>query len=149
MRTRWLVLAMSVLALVLVAGCGDDDDDENGDGAATTTQPAPAETAPADTGEETAPAGGEELSLSAPADGSLEFDKTELTAPAGEVTINFDNMSSSVPHNVTIEETDDATETVTGDTTALTTELEAGEYTFFCSVGGHRQAGMEGTLTVE
>lgn len=144
MRTRWLALGMSVVALGLVAGCGDDDEDEGGDGAATTEQPAPA-----DTGEETAPAGGEELSLSSPADGSLEFDKTELTAPAGEVTITLDNMSSSVPHNVTIEETDDATETVTGETTSLTTELEAGEYTFFCSVAGHREAGMEGTLTVE
>lgn len=149
MRTRWLALGMSVVALGLVAGCGDDDEDEGGDGAATTEQPAPADTGPADTAEETAPAGGEELSLSSPADGSLEFDKTELTAPAGEVTIDFDNMSSSVPHNVTIEETDDATETVTGETTSLATELEAGEYTFFCSVAGHREAGMEGTLTVE
>ena len=149
MRTRWLALGMSVLALGLVAGCGGDDD-ENGGADATTEQPAPTPTeeAPAET-EETAPAGGEELSLSSPADGSLEFDKTELTAPAGEVTINFDNMSSGVPHNVTIEETDDATDTVTGEMTSITTELEPGEYTFFCSVGGHRQAGMEGTLTVE
>ena len=148
MRTRWLVLGMSVLALVLVAGCGGDDD-ENGDDAATTTQPAPAETAPTDTGEATAPAGGgEALTLSSPEDGALSYDKTELTAPAGEVTIDYENPSST-PHNVTIEDTDAATETVTGETTSLTTELEAGEYTFFCSVSGHREAGMEGTLTVE
>ena len=147
MRTRWLALGMSVVALVLVAGCGDDDDDENGDGAATTTQPAPAETAPADTGEET-PAGGEALTLSSPEDGSLSYDKTELTAPAGEVTIDYQNPSST-PHNVTIEDTEAATETIMEAQTSITTELEAGEYTFFCSVGNHRQAGMEGTLTVE
>ncbi len=147
MRTRWLALGMSVLALALVAGCGDDDDDENGDGAATTTQPAPADTAPAET--ETAPAGGgEALTLASPEDGSLSYDKTELTAPAGEVTIDYQNPSST-PHNVTIEDTDAATETIMEAQTSITTELEAGEYTFFCSVGNHRQAGMEGTLTVE
>ena len=145
---RCLALSMAVLALGLVAaGCGDDDDDEGGDGAATTEQPAPADTGAADT--EAAPAGGgEALTLSSPEDGSLSYDKTELTAPAGEVTIDYENPSST-PHNVTIEGTDAATETIMEAQTSISTELEAGEYTFFCSVGQHRQAGMEGTLTVE
>lgn len=145
---RCLALSMAVLALGLVAaGCGDDDDDEGGDGAATTEQPAPADTGAADT--ETAPAGGgEALTLSSPEDGSLSYDKTELTAAAGEVTIDYANPSST-PHNVTIEGTDAATETIMEAQTSISTELEAGEYTYFCSVGQHRQAGMEGTLTVE
>ena len=142
MRTRWLALGLSVLALGLVAGCGDDDEDEGGGGAAATTEePAPE---PADT------AGGgatDALQLSAPQDGSLTFNTTELTTTAGEVVIDFDNPSS-VPHNVTIEGEDAATETFTEGSETLSTMLTAGTYTFFCSVPGHRQGGMEGTLEV-
>ena len=33
--------------------------------------------------------------------------------------------------------------------TDLSVDLEAGEYTYYCPVGSHRQQGMEGTLTVQ
>jgi uncharacterized cupredoxin-like copper-binding protein len=36
-----------------------------------------------------------------------------------------------------------------GGTSSLTADVKAGEYTFFCSVPGHRQGGMEGKLTVK
>jgi uncharacterized cupredoxin-like copper-binding protein len=40
-------------------------------------------------------------------------------------------------------------ETVTESTTSVTAKLKPGEYTFLCTVPGHAEAGMEGTLTVE
>lgn len=147
MRKRWLALALSVLALGLVAGCGGDDDDDGGEAAQTPTT----EQAPTDTGEvggQTAEGGGgKAIRVSTPEDGSLVFDPDEIEATAGKVTIEYDNPSQ-VPHNLTIEGADLATDTITQTTATISGELEPGEYTFFCSVPGHRQGGMEGTLVV-
>jgi uncharacterized cupredoxin-like copper-binding protein len=90
------------------------------------------------------------LKLTANPAGQLSYDTKQLSAKAGTVTIDMSNMSP-VEHNVTIAEGGKvlgATPTFTGGTKALTLKLKPGTYTFFCSVPGHRQAGMEGTLTV-
>lgn len=84
--------------------------------------------------------------------GSLAYTTDKATAKAGKVTVNFTN-SSPVPHDVAIEdsggETIAETEVLAEGSDSTTAELEPGEYTFYCSVPGHRQAGMEGTLTVK
>lgn len=82
---------------------------------------------------------------------ALAFDKEELSAKTGKVTIDFDNPSA-IPHNVVIEE--DGKELagfdpITEGKESVSAELKAGTYTFYCSVPGHREAGMEGTLTVK
>jgi plastocyanin len=148
------LIAVLAAALVLaLAGCGGDDD-ENGGGSAATSTPteeATPESTPEDSGGGGGgDGGGETIQLAAPEDGSLVFEPSELSAAAGEVTIDFDNPSSN-PHAVAIEGNgvDETGETVTGDSTSLTATLEAGEYTFYCPVTGHREGGMEGTLTVE
>jgi plastocyanin len=90
------------------------------------------------------------LKLAANPAGQLSYDVKQLSAKAGTVTIDMANMSP-VEHNVTIAEGGKvlgATPTFTGGTKTLTVKLKPGTYTFFCSVPGHRQAGMEGTLTV-
>ena len=91
------------------------------------------------------------LQLAADPGGQLKFDKPSLKTKAGEVTIALTN-EAQVPHDVTIERAGEQvakSDTVSGGETNVSAKLEPGRYTFFCSVGGHREGGMEGTLTVE
>ncbi len=62
--------------------------------------------------------------------------------------IQFTN-DSPVPHDVTIEG-EGSSDVISGGTTTdlKIADLPAGTYTYFCSVPGHEQAGMKGTLTV-
>lgn len=96
--------------------------------------------------------GGAETTLQLSADPTaLAFDKTELSAKPGKVTIDFENPAP-LEHNVVIEQDGKELagfEPIAEGEEELTAELEAGTYTFFCSVPGHREAGMEGTLTVK
>jgi plastocyanin len=90
------------------------------------------------------------LNLAADPGGQLAFDTKQLSAKAGKVTITLAN-ASPLEHNVTIAEGSTVlgtTPTFKGGSKALTLTLKAGTYTFYCSVPGHRQAGMEGTLSV-
>lgn len=82
--------------------------------------------------------------------GQLRFAKTSLTASAGKVSIEFANRSP-LPHNLTIASGNTvlgATPTFNGGTKTLSLKLKPGTYKFYCSVPGHREAGMEGTLVV-
>ena len=126
-----------VLATALLAGCGGDDEEQ----AAAT---------PEATQEPASGGGGETVMVSAPEDGSLKFDQATLSAKAGKVTFEFDNPSS-VPHAFEVEGNgvEEETDTVTGSKASVTVDLKAGEYTYYCPVGQHRAAGMEGKLTVE
>jgi plastocyanin len=97
------------------------------------------------------PASGEELELAAEPSGDLAFEPAELEAQAGPVTLTMENPSP-IEHNVSLEgrSVDEEGETVgQGDTSSVSAEVKPGEYTFYCSVSGHREGGMEGTLTVE
>jgi plastocyanin len=95
-------------------------------------------------------AAGNALKLAANPTGELKYDTDALSAKAGTVTIVMTNMSP-VEHNVTVAQGGKvlgATPTFMGGSKTLTLKLKPGKYTFYCSVPGHRQAGMEGTLTV-
>lgn len=147
MKRRIVIAVIASFALVLVgAGCGGGDDE------AEPQQPAATETATeteAETGTTETGMEGATIQLAADPGGAFEFDRDSLEASAGMVMIELTN-DASIPHNVAVEGNgvNEESETVTGDTTTLMVELEPGTYTFYCSVPGHREGGMEGTLTV-
>lgn len=143
--------------MLAVAGCGGSKGSSSSASTATPATPAnTASTASTSTGpaksEGASTGAGGPLSLSANSEGQLAYSTKSLTAKAGKVTIDFSN-SAPLSHNVTIESSSGSvvgsTPTFQGGTKTLSLNLKPGTYKFFCSVPGHRQAGMEGTLVVQ
>ncbi len=107
---------------------------------ATTGTPPPA----------SSPAAATTVKLAANPAGQLAYEPKQLTAKAGKVTIDMANMSP-VEHDVAVAQGSTVlgqTPVFSGGSKSVTLTLKPGKYTFYCTVPGHRQAGMEGTLTV-
>lgn len=148
MKKALALFALLLSAIALVA-CGGDDDDE--DTAATTAPSNGAATTGGGGGGAGGGGGGETVKLSADPSGALAYDTDQLNAAAGAVTIDFDNPAA-VSHDVAVEsggEEVGVSDLIAEDKTTLELDLEPGEYTFYCTVPGHREGGMEGTLTVK
>jgi uncharacterized cupredoxin-like copper-binding protein len=91
--------------------------------------------------------------LDIPADpsGATAYAFASATAPPGKLEIDSQNKSS-VDHNIAIEgpgANQKGPVVKDGAVSKFTVDVKAGQYTFYCSVDGHRQAGMEGKLTVK
>jgi plastocyanin len=142
------LLVLALVAAALVA-CGDDDS------TTTTTTSETSSGGAAEGGEKAGGGGGgggATLAFEADPSGELAYTSTSETSKAGEVTIDFKNPQG-LSHDVAIEdeggETVGKTEVIGEGETSTKVNLKPGDYTFYCSVPGHREAGMEGTLTVE
>jgi mono/diheme cytochrome c family protein len=96
---------------------------------------------------------GGRLEIDANPQGQLAYTVRDATAPAGQVTIDSRN-DSAIPHDIAIQEGTNGPTLGTGrivdrgGVSTVTVTLRPGRYTFFCTVPGHRQAGMQGTITV-
>jgi plastocyanin len=92
------------------------------------------------------------LQIDADPTGQLKFLSKTASATPGAVTIKMKNMSS-VDHDIAITGNGGPTKVssivANGATASITANLTAGTYTFYCSVDGHRAAGMVGTITVK
>lgn len=140
MRTLSLIALLCALAIV-VAGCGgDDNSSDSGSGGYGSGG-----------GGDSGGGKAQTLKLSADPGGALKFDKSSLSAKAGKVTVVMDNPSD-LPHAVEVEGNgvEKSGETVTkGGVSKVSANLKPGTYEYYCPVGNHKAAGMEGTLTVK
>jgi uncharacterized cupredoxin-like copper-binding protein len=80
----------------------------------------------------------------------LAFEPKEFSIPANtDVTVTIENMGA-LQHDFVIDDLDVKSDLIDGgNSTTVTINADAGMYEFYCSVPGHMQAGMVGTLTVE
>lgn len=140
-----LVLALASFALV---ACGGSDSDST---ASTSSGNEASGGAAAESGEK-AGGGSSTLEFEADPNGELAYTTTKASTEAGKVTIDFNNPQG-LTHDVVIEDAQGEevgkTDLIASEETSTTVNLKPGTYTFYCSVPGHREAGMEGTLTVK
>jgi plastocyanin len=121
------VLAVTILAIV---GCGDDDDAE-----ANLSTPAP------------------EADLTVEAH-DIDFDSNEYRLAPGEQRVAY-LQEGDTRHTLLVETADGAAvdgfelEVDDSSSDVGTVDLDAGRYTIYCDVTGHREAGMEADLVVE
>jgi plastocyanin len=145
MRRASALLIVAALAVVGLAACGGSSNDNS-----TSVASQPASTTPAGGGG--GAGGGSTVDISTPSGSDLAFDQKDVSAKAGNVTIDFDNKQP-LQHDVAVADSSGKvlgqTDLVSSGTANATVNLQAGTYTFYCTVPGHREAGMEGTLTVK
>ena len=145
------ITALLAATALAVAGCGGGDDDNSSNSSGATGNNSSESSSSGSSSAASGGGGGKTIKLSADSGGALKFDTTQLTAKAGNVTIDFDNPSQT-PHAVEVEGNgleDKKTDTITGGSAKLSLgKLKPGKYEFYCPVDGHKQAGMKGTLTV-
>ena len=144
MHDRSAALAVLAVAAFALAACGGDDD---------STRPRPPRRRPGDRDLGAGSRRRRHRQLRGRPSGSSPSPRPSLRAKAGNDTIDFDNPSSTA-HDVVIEDAagNEVAETDVDhrlDDDRPRPTSKPGTYTFYCSVPGHREGGMEGTLTVK
>ena len=91
---------------------------------------------------------GGKLTIPADPTGALAFQFGKATASAGKVTVSMPNQAP-IQHDISIQGVGKGPVVGTGGTSTFSATLKPGSYTFLCTVPGHAQAGMKGTLTVK
>jgi plastocyanin len=99
-----------------------------------------------------APAAASAIKIEANPTGLLKFTQSQITGKAGSDTISFTN-SAPLEHDVVLINSANKilgqTPIFAKGTKSFKVTLAAGTYIYYCSVPGHRAAGMEGKLTIK
>ena len=153
-RTLSLIFLLVALA-GLVSACGGDDSTDSGLGSSDTTTDDGGGHGDMDDGDMPMEGHGANTPVAPDArrievsGTSYAFDPPGITVRAGE-DIAIVLTSADIEHDFTVDDIDAHVSAEAGETAegGLRAD-EPGTYTYYCSVEGHREAGMEGTLTVE
>lgn len=145
------LLALALASVALVA-CGGSNDNSSSSATEATSGGETTSGGASGGKEEGGGGGGSTVAFEADPEGQLAYTTTEATAKAGKVTVEFNNPQG-LEHDVAIEgpsgEEIGKTELIAEGSDSTTVNLKPGTYHFYCTVPGHREAGMEGTLTVK
>jgi plastocyanin len=159
---RRLGILVSLLILAAVVGCGGDDG-ESGSSTQASTAPAEKSSAPkkktvtakvleAERKGIPAQTGQWMVDIGVDPGGGLAFTVAKVIAPPGNTNFRLKN-SQAVGHDLTIEEVGAGaagTPVIEEDSAWVRVSLfEDKRFVFYCSVPGHREAGMEGTIEVD
>jgi plastocyanin len=87
------------------------------------------------------------LSIPADPNGQLAYATNRASAPAGDLKVQMPNRSGT-PHDIVIDGKGKGEVVQGGGTSEFEASFDSGSYTYYCSVPGHREAGMQGRLTV-
>jgi plastocyanin len=144
-----LALALGLLALT---GCGSSSSSTSSSASTPATTAATPVTTSSTSTTSAPAAAAETIAVAANPEGQFKYMPSTLSAKAGKVTIAFTNRAP-LEHNLTVASASGAvaaaTPTFQGAVQNVTASLTPGTYKFYCTVPGHRQAGMEGTLVVK
>jgi plastocyanin len=150
MKKLLVAFALALASLALVA-CGSSSD--NSTSSETQSQSGAAAGGKSNAVEAEGKSTGSATSVDfETASSGLAYSSDSATAKAGKVTVDFTN-TQPLTHDVALEDssgkTVGKTELIAEGSASTVVDLKPGEYTFYCTVPGHREAGMEGTLTVK
>ena len=138
---RKLLVLVAIAIPFALAACGGSSDSTST--AASSTESSTSASTTASSGGSSGPVAVSET--------EYKIDPSDPTVKAGKVTFDVTN-DGSVTHNMVIsgngveETTDDLSP---GSKGTVTADLKPGTYEIFCSIDGHKDLGMDGTVTVQ